>query len=153
MPPALNYRLQGHNYAAIGKHLGVTANAVQKDVVKALRDFIKPETEHAVLAMELTRLDAMQAAVYAEAINGDTGAIMNQRQRLLNLVPDHKPPVFNLSFGGGTDMPNAEEVGIRVEFIRPSPGHDREGAAAEAHKIINGKLLEGDPQGITYSPV
>ena len=24
--------------------------------------------------MELTRLDAMQAAVYAEAINGDTGA-------------------------------------------------------------------------------
>ena len=155
---ALNYRLQGHNYAAIGKHLGVTANAVQKDVVKALRDFIKPKTAHAVLAMELTRLDAMQAAVYAEAINGDTGAIdtclkiMNQRQRLLNLVPDHKPPVFNLSFGGGTDMPNAEEVGIRVEFIRPSPGHDREGAAAEAHKIINGKLLEGDPQGITYSP-
>ena len=107
---------------------------MQKDVVKALRDFIKPETEHAVLAMELTRLDAMQAAVYADAINGDTGAIdtclkiMNQRQRLLNLVPDHKPPVFNLSFGGGTDMPNAEEVGIRVEFIRPSPGHDREGA-------------------------
>src|SRR5262249_24214176 len=78
--------------------------------------------------MELTRLDAMQAAVYAEAINGDTGAIdtclkiMNQRQRLLNLVPDHKPPAFNLSFGGGTDMPNAEEVGIRVEFVRPSPG-------------------------------
>ena len=32
---ALNYRLQGYNYAAIGKHLGVTANAVQKDVVKA----------------------------------------------------------------------------------------------------------------------
>jgi len=31
---ALNYRLQGHNDAAIGKHLGVTANAV-KDVVKA----------------------------------------------------------------------------------------------------------------------
>jgi len=88
VPPALNYRLQGHNYAAIGKHLGVTANAVQKDVVKALRDFIKPETAHAVLAMELTRLDAMQAAVYAEAINGDTGAIdtclkiINQRQRL-----------------------------------------------------------------------
>src|SRR5205807_6110018 len=53
----------------------------------------------------------MQAAVYAEAINGDTGAIdtclkiMNQRQRLLNLVPDHKPPAVNLSFGGGTDMP------------------------------------------------
>jgi hypothetical protein len=71
---ALNYRLQGHNYAAIGKHLGVTANAVQKDVVIALRDFIKPETAHAVLARELTRLDAMRAAVYAEAINGATGA-------------------------------------------------------------------------------
>jgi len=76
--------------------------------------------------MELTRLDAMQAAVYAEAINGDTGAIdtglkiMNQR-RLLNLVPDQKPPALNLSFGGGTDMPDAEQVGIRVEFIRPSP--------------------------------
>jgi len=99
---------------------------VQKDVVKALRDFIKPEMAHAVLAMELTRLDAMQAAVYAEAINGDTGAIdtglkiMNQR-RLLNLVPDQKPPALNLSFGGGTDMPDAEQVGIRVEFIRPSP--------------------------------
>jgi hypothetical protein len=125
-------------------------------VVKALRDFINPETAHAV--WQWTRLDAMLAAVYAEAINGDTGAIdtclkiMNQRQRLLNLVPDHQPPAFNLSFGGGTDMPNAEEVGIRVEFIRPSPGHDREGVAAEAHKIINGKLLEGDPRGITYSP-
>jgi hypothetical protein len=128
VPPALNYRLQGHNYAAIGKHLGVTANAVQKDVVKALRDFIKPETEHAVLAMELTRLDAMQAAVYAEAINGDTGAIdtclkiMNQRQRLLNLVPDHKPPVFNLSFGGGTDMPNAGLRRVTTERgRRPRP--------------------------------
>ena len=43
-------------------------------MVKALRDSIKRETTHAVLAMELTRLDAMQAAVYAEAINGDTGA-------------------------------------------------------------------------------
>ena len=31
-------------------------------------------SELSVLAMELTRLDAMQAAVYAEAINGDTGA-------------------------------------------------------------------------------
>jgi hypothetical protein len=121
--PRLNYRLQGHNDAAIGKHLGVTANAVQKDVVKALWDFVKPETADAVLAMELTRLDSMQAAVYAEAINGDTGAIdtclkiMNQRQRLLNLVPGHKPPVFNLSFGGGTDMPNAEEVGIRARLL------------------------------------
>ena len=82
-----------------------------------------------------------------------------RHRRDRHLLEDHEsapaavePPVFNLSFGGGTDMPNAEEVGIRVEFIRPSPGHDREGAAAEAHKIINGKLLEGDPQGITYSP-
>ena len=32
---ALRYRLQGHNDAAIGKHLGVMANAVQKDVLKA----------------------------------------------------------------------------------------------------------------------
>lgn len=156
---ALNYRLQGHNYAAIGKHLGVTANAVQKDVVKALRDFIKPETEHAVLAMELTRLDAMQAAVYAEAINGDTGAIdtclkiMNQRQRLLNLVPDHKPPVFNLSFGGGTDMPNAEEVGIRVEFIRPSPGHDREGRRPRPTRLSMASCLRVIPKGSPTAPV
>ena len=131
---------------------------MQKDVVKALRDFIKPETAHAVLAMELTRLDAMQAAVYAEAITGDTGAIdtclkiMNQRQRLLNFVPDHKPPVFNLSFGGGTDMPNAEEVGIRVEFIRLRRV-TTERAAAEAHKIINGKLLRVIPKGSPTAPV
>jgi hypothetical protein len=38
---ALNYRPQGHNNAAMGKHLGVTANAVQKGAVKALRDFIR----------------------------------------------------------------------------------------------------------------
>jgi hypothetical protein len=47
--------------------------------------------------MALLARDAL-AAIYAEAINGDTGAIdtclkiMNQRQRLLNSVPDHKPP-------------------------------------------------------------
>jgi hypothetical protein len=107
--------------------------------------------------MELTRLDAMQAAVYAEAINGDTGAIdtclkiMKPAPAAVELGPRSQAArAFNLSFGGGTDMPNAED--IRVEFIRPAPGHDREGAAAEAHKIINGRLLEGDPQGITYSP-
>lgn len=112
-----------------------------------------------MLAMELTRLDAMQAAVYAEAINGDTGAIdtclkiMNQRQRLLNLVPDHKPPVFNLSFGGGTDMPNAEEVGIRVEFIRPSPGHDREGRRPRPTRLSMASCLRVIPKGSPTAPV
>src|SRR5437588_3504382 len=101
---ALNYRLQGHNYAAIGKHLGVAANAVQKDVVKALRDFIKPETAHAVLAMELTRLDAMQAAVYAEAINGDT-----KRDR--HLLEDHET------------APAAVELGPRSQAARRLCNH------------------------------
>ena len=32
-------------------------------------------SELSVLAMELTRLDAMQAAIDAEAINGDTGTL------------------------------------------------------------------------------
>jgi hypothetical protein len=104
--------------------------------------------------MELTRLDAMQAAVYAEAINGDTGAIdtclkiMNQRQRLLNLVPDHKPPAFNLSFGGGTDMPNADEVGICVEFfIRPSSGHDKRGRRPRPTRLSKANCLRVIPKG------
>ena len=130
MPPALNYRLQGHNYAAIGKHLGVTANAVQKDVVKALRDFIKPETAHAVLAMELTRLDAMQAAVYAEAKAAGFQSQLRRRHR-------------HAQCGG-----SRHSCRVHPAFA----GSRQRGAAAEAHKIINGKLLEGDPQGITYSP-
>jgi hypothetical protein len=57
---ALNYRLQGHKYVAIGKHLGVAANAVQKDVVKARRDFIKPETAHAVFSAAMVSTAASQ---------------------------------------------------------------------------------------------
>jgi hypothetical protein len=120
---ALDYRLKGRSYRVIGEEMKIHPSTAQDYVIRAMRDFVPREKAEQVLEMELQRLDQMQSAVYKHVAAGDIAAIeiclkiSNQRARLLGLYPD-KPSPVTLSFGG--NVPNAEDVGIRVEFVRPS---------------------------------
>jgi hypothetical protein len=124
---ALDYRLQGRSYKAIGQTMKIHPSTAQDYVIRAMRDFVPKEKAEQVLEMELQRLDQMQSAVYQHAAAGDIAAIeiclkiQNQRARLLGLYPD-KPSPVTVSFGGR--VPNAEDEGIRVEFVRPSHNWD-----------------------------
>jgi hypothetical protein len=55
--------------------------------------------------------------------------IQNQRAKLLGLYPDGRHPSLHVNVGGNNAVPNAEDVGIQVTFVRPDPArwqNDRE---------------------------
>jgi hypothetical protein len=91
MLQALGLRASGATYRQIADALGL-ANAmtawrlVQEESASAIR-----ESAREILDLELTRLDRLQMAVWADAINGDHQAIdrvlkiMEQRAKLLGL--------------------------------------------------------------------
>jgi len=107
--------------------MNIRPSTAQDYVIRAMRAFVPKETAQQVLEMELQRLDQMQTSVFELAAAGDIAAIevclkiQNQRARLLGLYPD-KPSPATLSIGD--KVPNAEDVGIRVVFVRPSRNWD-----------------------------
>jgi hypothetical protein len=84
----------------------------------AAMDRITAEPARRVLDLELRRLDTLQSAIYANAIEGDLSAqamylrIADQRAKLLGLYP--KEPTVNLN------PPASEPLeGLRIEFVVP----------------------------------
>ena len=126
---ALDYRLQGRSYKAIGEAMKIHPSTAQDYVIHCMRDFVPRDKAEAVLQLELERLDQMQASVYEHAASGDIAAIevclkiQNQRAKLLGLYPtDGKHPSLHVNVGGNSAaVPNAEDVGIEVTFVRPDP--------------------------------
>jgi hypothetical protein len=121
---ALDYRLQGHAYHAIAKQLNCHPSTVHDLVVKALANMVPREKAEEVLLIELTRLDAMEAAIFRNAAEGDIPSIdaclrvQHQRARLCGLYPDSgKGGGVHVNIGGPVGE-NAEDTGIEVHFIR-----------------------------------
>lgn len=88
---ALNLRLQGLKYDEIAKKAGyATASAACLAVQTAMADLPKEAAEE-VRQMELTRLDALQNAIWIRAMRGEGYAIdrildiMGRRHKLLGL--------------------------------------------------------------------
>src|SRR5689334_8602378 len=86
---ALDFRLQGHSIADIAKELKIARSTARQYILEGTQKFIAPEHAQQVLAMELARLDRMQAAIFSLASEGSTTAIeatlriMHHRSRLL----------------------------------------------------------------------
>jgi hypothetical protein len=92
---ALAYREQGHSFPAIAKQMIISLSTAHDYVVEGM-NAIPLENARQVLAMELTRLDALLAAHYATALTGDASAtalalrVIDQRARLLGLYPEYE---------------------------------------------------------------
>jgi transposase-like protein len=120
---ALRLREQGYNYEQIAKHMKTNPSTVYRWVIAAM-DRITAEPARRVLDLELRRLDTLQCAIYANAVEGDLSAqamylrIADQRARLLGLYPrDGQPSVLlNLGRDGEPVQPS-----IAVSFVLPSP--------------------------------
>lgn len=90
---AVLMRQAGATYEAIGEKLGISPQAAHKTVDKALTKTQRETSEAAdkVRQLELSRLDAMQAALWLSAVKGNHGAvdrilrIMERRARYLGL--------------------------------------------------------------------
>jgi hypothetical protein len=140
----LSYRVQGHSYQAIAKQMHIPASTAYDYAIRAMHRIVPVEQVQEVLRMELARLDAMEAAVFQQAVHGEYAAIevclkiSNQRARLLGLYPGDKQPAVNLNIGGGA--PSAEDSGIQISFIRPTKWgaeDNRDGNAKLAGPVID----------------
>jgi hypothetical protein len=112
---ALRFREQGYNYEQIAKHM-------KTNPVVAAMDRITAEPAKRVLELELRRLDQLQTAIYADALQGDLSSqqmylrIADQRARLLGLYP--KEPQLAMSLNAAN---NEQLEAMRIEFVLPEP--------------------------------
>lgn len=92
---AVELRKAGYTFRQIGEALGISHVAASKAVRRALKR-LNEQTEgetNELRALELERLNALNAAFWAKAMSGDVQAgrlvlrVIEQRARLLDLVP------------------------------------------------------------------
>lgn len=117
---AVAMRREGSTYEKIGNHLGVSTTAAHKHVTRALESIQTATAKELELyrALEADRLDAIQAAIWPQAIEkGDLKAIdrilkvMERRAKLLGLDAPTKVAATT------TDGEDAPASGV---FIVPS---------------------------------
>jgi hypothetical protein len=149
---ALDYRLQGRAYHWIAKALGCHPSTAHDYVVKALSSMVPREKAEAVLQLELTRLDAMEGAIFREAAKGDIPSIdaclriQHQRAKLLGLYSGEKGGSgVHVNVGGAVQTVNAEDVGIDVKFVG-SHWYETEKAEEAA------RLAASEPKLIEHQP-
>lgn len=118
---ALELRLQGYTYEVIANHLGSSKSVIAKDITRAMADLVTEPAEH-VFRMEMHRLDALAAAHYASACDGDIPAgqmmlrIIEMRGRLLGFF-DRERMAGRFTITEGTaDAPRR----LALEFVLPS---------------------------------
>jgi hypothetical protein len=121
---ALELRLQGCTYEVIADHLGSSKSVIAKDITRAMADLVTEPAER-VFRMEMHRLDALAAAHYARACDGDIPAgqmmlrIIEMRGRMLGF--------FDKERGAGRfTLTDASSDGaarrLELEFVLPG-GH------------------------------
>lgn len=91
---AYRLRMSGKSWWDIADDLGVTvaaASSMVSDRIRQAAELVDEGSRRAMLAMELDRLDSLQAAVWTDAMNGDAKAVdaalkvIDRRARLMGL--------------------------------------------------------------------
>jgi hypothetical protein len=118
---ALELRLQGHTYEAIADHLGSSKSVIAKDITRAMADLVTEPAER-VFRMEMHRLDALAAAHYVSACDGDIPAgqmmlrIIEMRGRMLGFFDKERA-------AGRFTITDASSDGaarrLELEFVLP----------------------------------
>jgi hypothetical protein len=80
---ALHLRAAGADFRAIANALHISVGQAYADVASELREVTREVAEE-VLSMDLTRLDQLQASVWADARSGDIAAV-NAATRIVEL--------------------------------------------------------------------
>lgn len=130
----LELRKAGMTYQAIGNALGMTRQAAHKAVTKALRELVNHTAEDAaeVRALELLRLDAMLAGLWAQATRGNLGAVdraLRIAERRAKITGIDAPTKVAPTTNDGDDLgsvtrgvfivpPEAESVDAWLESVR-----------------------------------
>jgi hypothetical protein len=89
---ALERRLSGATYAVIADELGYSGESGPRNAIDRLLGRVEAEQAAELRALEAARLDAMQAAVWDQAIAGETDSIKvalqihDRRVKLLGLA-------------------------------------------------------------------
>lgn len=137
----MELRRAGATYATIATEVGVTASRAHQVVMSLLRAAQVTAAEDAslMLALELDRLDALYAAVWAAAIEGDGPAIdrvlrvMDRRAKLLGLDwtarKSRDAREGSESRSGVILLP--AELSIEEWLARYSPGHNQSSSIGE----------------------
>ena len=108
---ALDLRIQGHSFREIGDMLCIDGSTACRDVARSLRELCLSHQEHAeaMRGIEAERLDAMTAALWPRAAEGELGAvdrvvtIAARRARLFGLDAPVKTAQTTVD---GSDVPN-----------------------------------------------
>ncbi len=103
---AVALRLQGKTFEAIGQELGVSMQVAHRHVQRALAETAARTAEdaEALRTIELRRLEALNDAVWPEALTGDPRAVLcalriaERRAKLLGLEAPVKVDVDGVTF-------------------------------------------------------
>jgi DNA-binding CsgD family transcriptional regulator len=142
---ALDYRLQGYSYHQISKEMRCNPSTVYNLVCEAMVGLVPPEKVEEAFALDMARCDQMLAAIFGNAREGDLPSIdaclkiMSHRARLMGLNRDGSQAAsVHFTVNAGDDkQPDAEDVGIRVEFVR-----SRHAAVAPERITYDGKSAD-----------
>lgn len=136
---AVSLRIAGATYAQIAERLGVTPPAVYKMVTKHLVEVAKHTADSAeqLRAIELQRLDALQAALWADAMRGDEQKtdrvlkVMAQRAKLLGLnAPELFAPTDPTGKNEYTGLSDGERI-TKLAALLDAARARRDGRATE----------------------
>jgi hypothetical protein len=120
---AIGYRLSGYGFAAIGKQMGISLSTAHSYITEGL-DLIPAENARQLMRLELEKLDAIQAAFFGPATEGDMHAaalclkIADQRARLTGLYPKENGP--SLLAITAQDSGDGQRPLFQIEFIMPT---------------------------------
>lgn len=146
---AVALRLAGATFAQIAERLGVTAPAAYKMVAKHLAALAKETAENAeqLRGMEIQRLDALQAALWTDAMRGDEQKvdrvlkIMARRAALLGLDAPAKQEI-----AAAITRVESYDYGHAIAPLAPGPVADRD-APGENQSRMHGPPLGEDANG------
>jgi transposase len=122
---ALNMRMAGLSYQKIGERLGVSTDGAEDLVKRTLERNGAPEVD-AYRALENSRLDRAQTAIWARVLAGDDKAIdtflrISASRRRLN----------------GLDAPLDIKLSVNVR-------HEMEAALAQLEAVVLGEVVRGE---------
>ncbi len=117
---ALDLRIEGLSYEAIGNRLGITKQSAHELVMRALEEAKAQTAENVekVRAMELRRADALLQALWKKRADPKAArAILGAMDRRAKLLGLDAPTKSALTDPDGNQVPTAP---LEVRFVRPS---------------------------------
>jgi hypothetical protein len=138
---ALDLRMAGVDTATIAKTLGIREATVLVDISRLLAALRTEDLERvdAYRALEATRLDRMQAAVWAQAVHGEEAAI-----RSVLRIMERRARLW------GLDAPTQVQV-LTVDAVEAEIARLERQIAARQAGIVDGEVVTADDEAARFA--